>query len=192
MTNNNNSVMDAIRESFDKIPTPFSEENGNVTSVMQSSPKFSEILEKSRKVMDLVESRANNNQRPAQAQNTYQYTGNQMNTQHTPSLFESLRQTPPMSGDNFQNMMVERTTPQQVKFIPETRTNTQSVTQSNVDYSLIKMIVNECIKENLQQIKESLNENVIRGIKINPGGIIQVLDKNNTLYEGQLKVKQRK
>ena len=192
MTNNNNSVMDAIRESFDKMPTPFSEENGNVTSVMQSSPKFSEILEKSRKVMDLVESRANNNQRPAQAQNAYQYTGNQMNTQHTPSLFESLRQTPLMSGDNFQNMMVERTVPQQVKFIPETRTNTQPVTQSNVDYSLIKMIVNECIKENLQQIKESLNENVIRGIKINPGGIIQVLDKNNTLYEGQLKVKQRK
>lgn len=184
----NNTTMDVIRESFSKTPSPF---NGDttVTSTMQNSPKFSEILEKSRKVMDLVESRAANKNKNIGSQHMNisndirnfdertQFNGGSVRTMPTTnSLSESFRQMPAISGDGYKTMITENKTSQ----------------INSVDYSLIKMIVNECIKDNLQQIKESLNENTIRGIKINPGGVIQVLDKNNNLYEGQLKLKQKK
>lgn len=70
---------------------------------------------------------------------------------------------------------------------------TNILSQSQIDYSLIKAIIDESVKRNLSEMKNSLiNENVENNIKlmrINNGNKIQILDTKGNLYEGVLKFK---
>ena len=60
----------------------------------------------------------------------------------------------------------------------------------NIDYNYIKHIVNECIKENLQEIKnELLKENTLKTIRLGGENKIQLIDNKNNLYESKLEFK---
>lgn len=181
----NNSVMSVIKESFKNTPSPF-EENGNATKQMINDNKYSETLEKSRRLMNLVESSNFKSKRNGNIPTNVNNDNESNFYSQKKSIMESFNDLPPISGDNFQNYLKN-----QNLVTEEKKYNGQEHTQA-FDYSLLKMIVNECIKENLQQIKESLNENVIRGMRVNQGGIIQFLDKSGNLYEGQIKLKKKK
>ncbi len=81
------------------------------------------------------------------------------------------------------------------KFVPyqPTQTTQQYVQQPmmlNIDYNYIKHIVNECIKENLQEIKnELLKENTLKTIRLGGENKIQLIDNKNNLYESKLEFK---
>ena len=64
---------------------------------------------------------------------------------------------------------------------------------SGIDYSLIKTIIDESIRRNLDDIKkEMLNENnSVRGVRIAKGNKIQMMDAKGNIYEGVLKLKSR-
>lgn len=64
---------------------------------------------------------------------------------------------------------------------------------SGIDYSLIKTIIDESIRRNLDDIKkEMLNENnSVRGVRIAKGNKIQLMDAKGNIYEGILKLKSR-
>ena len=59
------------------------------------------------------------------------------------------------------------------------------------DYNMIKTMINEAIRENLGYIKERLQENELRGIRMNGGNKIQFLDNKGNLYEGTLTIKKK-
>lgn len=60
----------------------------------------------------------------------------------------------------------------------------------DIDYNYIKFIVNECIKENLDRIKqELLNEASLKTIKIGAENKIQLIDNKNNLFESKLEYK---
>lgn len=62
---------------------------------------------------------------------------------------------------------------------------------NSIDYSLIKTIIDESIRRNLDSIKkEILNEdNSVRGVRIAKGNKIQLMDAKGNIYEGVLKLK---
>jgi hypothetical protein len=65
---------------------------------------------------------------------------------------------------------------------------------SGIDYSLIKTIIDESVKRNLSEMLGGgmLNENTLRGLKINKGNKIQLLDTAGNLYEATLVLKKKK
>lgn len=66
-------------------------------------------------------------------------------------------------------------------------TYTQMPQSNGVDYTIIKAIVNECLRENM---KSMLNENVngtLSGLKMVGGNRIQFIDSKGNIYEGVLK-----
>ena len=59
-----------------------------------------------------------------------------------------------------------------------------------IDYNYIRSIVNECIRANMQQIKEELlNESSLKMVRLSGGNKIQLVDNKNNLYESQLEFK---
>lgn len=69
--------------------------------------------------------------------------------------------------------------PQQPQYVPQP--------SMGIDYNYIKSIVNECIKANMQQIKEELlNEAALKVVRLSGGNKIQLIDNKNNLYESQL------
>lgn len=59
-----------------------------------------------------------------------------------------------------------------------------------IDYNYIKMIVNECVQENLKQIKEEIiKESALKTIRIAGENKIQLIDNKNNLYESRLEFK---
>lgn len=114
------------------------------------------------------------------------------------AIRESFMKLPPQTGeenDNTtlgvatralkRNVMTEQTTPQPM-YMPS---------QGGIDYSLIKMIVNECVKNSLAEMKSSLLTEsaapTMRGFQIKDGNKIQFLDTKGNLYEGVLRLKKR-
>jgi hypothetical protein len=73
--------------------------------------------------------------------------------------------------------------PQQPQYAPQPQI-------MGVDYNYIRTIVNECIKANMQQIKEELlNESALKMVRLSGGNKIQLVDNKNNLYESQLEFK---
>lgn len=73
--------------------------------------------------------------------------------------------------------------PQQPQYAPQPQ-------MMGVDYNYIRAIVNECIKANMQQIKEEiLNESALKMVRLSGGNKIQLVDNKNNLYESQLEFK---
>lgn len=59
-----------------------------------------------------------------------------------------------------------------------------------VDYNYIRSIVNECVQNNLQQIKqEILNESSLKTIRLGKDNKIQLIDNGNNLFESKLEFK---
>jgi len=204
MAEKDTSFMDAIRESFEKTPTPFNE-TASVTDTMTSGDRLNEILNKSRDLMNnprfnqIVENRTS---RESAGYNSYGEQSVDYNSTPQVSIMESFNSMPPIADDNFEAIMNQTSNQmsslrEQVKHNPPKMQMQQipqvsQIQSSPIDYSLLKMIINECVKENMKTIQESLNESTIRGLKLNPNGVIQVLDKKGNLYEGQLKLKAKK
>ena len=66
----------------------------------------------------------------------------------------------------------------------------QQTVNTGIDYNYLKFIVNECIKENLKQIKdELLNESSLKLIRLGGENKIQLIDNKNNLYESKLEYK---
>jgi hypothetical protein len=60
----------------------------------------------------------------------------------------------------------------------------------NIDYNYIRSIVNECIKSNIQEIKEEiLKESTLKTIRVGGENKIQLIDNKNNLYESRLEFK---
>ena len=73
--------------------------------------------------------------------------------------------------------------PQQLQYAPQPQI-------MGIDYNYIKAIVNECIKANMQQIKEELlKESALKMVRLSGGNKIQLIDNKNNLYESQLEFK---
>lgn len=71
----------------------------------------------------------------------------------------------------------------------------QQMANANIDYSLIKTIVEECINRKLNEFSKSMlneSETTIRGFKFSDGNKIQFIDRKGNLYEGELKLKKTK
>lgn len=127
-----------------------------------------------------------------------------LNSKLAPSLKESFMQIPPQSAiagsgqgsgsqiEQIINGIAPQAQQQSVHQITEQRMQPVNV-QSNgaIDYSIIKMLIDESISRNLESIKQSLiNENTVRAFKLGDGKI-QFLDRKGNLYEGELKLKKK-
>lgn len=100
--------------------------------------------------------------------------------------------TPEMFSNRMDSVMGHfNTAPKKTQIVNENASvNYQN---ANIDYSIIKAIVNECISSQLNNIKESIiNENTVRGFTFKDGNKVQFISKNGDLYEGELKLKKRK
>lgn len=117
------------------------------------------------------------------------------------AIRQSFAQMPALSGDNFpsdlnyqpgQSLIREQRQPMyQQPVYQQPVMYQQPIPVGGIDYSYLKNIVNECIRENLDIIKQSLNENTIRGMRMGTGNKIQFLDNKGNLYEGVLTLKKR-
>lgn len=68
------------------------------------------------------------------------------------------------------------------------------ISNNNIDYSVIKALIDESIKRNLCELKtELINENTsnIKTMRITNGNKVQVLDNQGNLYEGVLTFKKK-
>lgn len=73
---------------------------------------------------------------------------------------------------------------EQPRYTPQTSSN------SNVDYTIIKAIVEECIKRNLDEIKQTiLQESSLKRVRLGEGNKIQLVDNKGNLYESTLEFK---
>ena len=87
--------------------------------------------------------------------------------------------------------------PQQPTYIQETvnyqpQPQVQYIPQPmmNIDYNYIRSIVNECIQNSLQQIKEEiLKESTLKTVRLGGENKIQLIDNKNNLYESKLEFK---
>ena len=74
----------------------------------------------------------------------------------------------------------------------EQTTNTQPIVQSNIDYSMIKMIVEDCIRKYTSALKKSIlsesktNENVGTLLAMKIGDKFSFITSNGDLYEAKL------
>lgn len=88
--------------------------------------------------------------------------------------------TPKAQTVNEQHAFTMSSTPQQT-YVPPV---------ASIDYNYIRMIVNECIQSNLQQIKEEiLKESSLKAIRLGSENKIQLIDNKNNLYESKLEFK---
>ena len=130
------------------------------------------------------------------------------------TLMESIAELPLMSGDSFpysngyqpgasllnetyQEPQYSATQQQygQPQYQPQYQQSQYQPQQiGGIDYGMIKYMINEAIKENMEAIKQSiLNESAsLRGVSMPGGNKIQFLDNKGNLYEGQLVMKKRK
>jgi phosphoenolpyruvate carboxylase len=82
---------------------------------------------------------------------------------------------------------------QQPTYVQETvnyQPQAQYKSTMNIDYNYIRSIVNECIQNNLQQIKEELlKESSLKVVRLGGENKIQLIDNKNNLYESKLEFK---
>lgn len=123
------------------------------------------------------------------------------------ALQESFAQTPPISGYSFpgaESMGMSQSGYQPgASLLTEQRSQQPYVQQPQqvyqpqqtgcINYDMIKYLVSEAIKENMEAIRQNmLNENVMTGIRMPGGNKIQFLDSKGNVYEGQLVLKKKK
>ena len=107
------------------------------------------------------------------------------------AILESFKKAPSMSGE--QEIVVDTRTPMPSKPMKTESVVTPTVNNSGIDYSLIRMIVEESINKKISELS-MLNESAstLKGLKFAEGNKIQFVDSKGNLYEGELKLKKRK
>ena len=128
------------------------------------------------------------------------------NTKLPKEILESFSKTPPMSGEGTDNTTLgilskglEKNVIKETVSRPVQQEQYQPTQGGSIDYSLIKAIIDESVRRNLEEMKGSmLNESAsspkgpeLRGMTIKDGNKIQFLDAKGNLYEGILKLKKR-
>ena len=108
------------------------------------------------------------------------------------AILESFQKTPSMSGGG-QEIVVDTRTPMPTKPIKTEAVVTPMPSNGGIDYSLIRMIVEESISKKINELS-MLNESasMLKGLKFAEGNKIQFVDSKGNLYEGELKLKKRK
>lgn len=172
-------------------------------SQLMNDERFNSIVESTRIVSDgegnILESERGSYKKPSD--NTDYYNDIKDLSSNGKSglpqeILESFRKMPSLSGEvnmqqrtlNDLNISIPKQQPQQV-----IRENIYAPNNTNIDYSIIKAIVNECISSQMENIKQSLlNESTVKAFTIKDGNKVQFLSKNGDLYEGELKLKKRK
>lgn len=105
-----------------------------------------------------------------------------------PEIQESFKKMPPLSGGEIgiptsytqsRSVIQEQQYAQQPQYQPQAPS-----APAAIDYNYIKYLVNECIKENMNQLNESAS---LSGIKLVGGGKIQFTDSKGNVFEGVLK-----
>lgn len=120
-------------------------------------------------------------------------------------LQESFKKQKPLTGESMESKIIAEVQKNLVVEDVPAQSSAQFVNSSQVapsinpqiDYSLIKTIIDESVKRNLEEMKKTmLNESVttptFRGMKIADGNKIQFLDSKGNLYEGVLKLKKKR
>ena len=105
-----------------------------------------------------------------------------------PEIQESFRKMPPLSGGEI-SIPASYTQPRSIineqQYTQQPQYQQQApVAPATIDYNYIKYLVNECIKENMNQLNESA---ILSGIKLVGGGKIQFTDSKGNVFEGVLK-----
>lgn len=105
-----------------------------------------------------------------------------------PEIQESFKKMPPLSGGEIgvpSSYTQSRSVIQEQQYAPQPQYQTQApAAPASIDYNYIKYLVNECIKENMNQLNESAS---LSGIKLVGGGKIQFTDSKGNVFEGVLK-----
>lgn len=122
---------------------------------------------------------------------------NLSNSKLPKSIIESFSEMPPLSGDDdystppasyFANNSVPAA-PKQI--VTEQQYVPQPQQIAGIDYNALKYIINECIKENMKTLNESVSVNEFRGMRLKEGGVIQFIDTKGNLFEGKLVLKKK-
>ena len=101
-------------------------------------------------------------------------------TESSGSVLDGLKLTP---SPRRQEPIVE----QRYTSTPQPQIPTGTV---GVDYTIIKAIVEECIKRNIEEIKSSiLQESTLKRVRLGEGNKIQLVDNKGNLYESTLEYK---
>ena len=101
-------------------------------------------------------------------------------TESSGSVLDGLKLTP---SPRRQEPIVE----QRYTSTPQPQIPTGTV---GVDYTIIKAIVEECIKRNIEEIKASiLQESSLKRVRLGEGNKIQLVDNKGNLYESTLEYK---
>lgn len=129
--------------------------------------------------------------------------------QHTPvdrsnskipkAIFESFQKTPSMTADGLGMLTPPASyfTPQQQQVTEQRYTQPQAQytpqpSAGGIDYGYIKYMIEEAVSSAMRtRLDESMNLAEMKGMRIGPGSVIQLLDKNGNLYEGKLTLKKR-
>lgn len=203
---NNLSPMDAYRQSLREIP--IQGQMGDVMPKELYEPKTQrerDNLEAARRIMDKLDdpsfSKSINETRNAGGTRRGNRTGKsladdidsfmgggqqaQRNTPTNMQIRESFEQMPQMNTNDIYKHLYE-----QQQYAPKQQSQPLQIT-SGIDYNALKFIINEAIKENLEKIKQELNENVVSGVSIGNGKKIYFSDTKGNIYEGQLVLKKR-
>lgn len=93
---------------------------------------------------------------------------------------------PPASYYTQQPVTEQRYTPQpQPQYTPQQAAG-------GIDYGYIKYMIEEAVGNAMRtRLDESMNLAEMKGMRIGPGSVIQLLDKNGNLYEGKLTLKKK-
>ena len=117
------------------------------------------------------------------------------------AILESYKKTPSPTADSMGMMsppasyyQPQTTAPRQPiveqQYVPQ-----QYVPQpqgGGIDYGYIKYMIEEAVNNCLRgQLNEGLNLSELKGMRIGPGSVIQLLDTKGNLYEGKLTLKKR-
>lgn len=102
-------------------------------------------------------------------------------------LRDTFKSTPPMSGGESVSVIDNMDIKSLNESVQMQRQSVQpQIPQGYVDYSIIKMIVKECIEEAMKTNTQSL-----KGIRLTEGNKIQLLDTKGNLYEGTVELKKK-
>lgn len=117
------------------------------------------------------------------------------------AIRESFEKTPPMSGQDSAGDSIGSITNKLAKNAMLTEnslvlhSNSAPASNTGIDYSLIKTIIDESVRRNIEEIKGNmLTESKsagLAGLKMMKGNKIQLVDTNGNLYEGVLTLKRK-
>lgn len=131
-------------------------------------------------------------EKPVQLLETVDYESNL--SKLPDAIRESFTKLPPQSDKTPISSAVEQLSKNVIR--EEKMQAPVSIPQTgSVDYSLIKLIVKECVKESLAEMKGGLltesSSPSFRGMRIADGNKFQFIDSKGNLYEGVLKLKKK-